>query len=80
LQTWEVLKPLLLDLIDDPVLVARLAQYFAQLGIFDAMVNQRMRWEDSDPRNESMKQRIVQFGPILRHDGASVRKELQRFT
>jgi len=79
LQTWDVLKPQIVELIDDPAFVARLAQYFAQLGIFDAMVTQRISWDVAYQGSGLLKDRIVQLGPELRHEGGLIREKLRRF-
>jgi len=79
LETWEVLKPQLVKLIDDPGLVARLASHFARLEVFDRMVTQRAQLERASGGRDSLKADIVQLGPELRYKGMLLREDLKFF-
>ncbi len=74
LETWEVLKPELASLLDDPVLVALLSTFFSKLREFSAMLERRAAWTGAThgSSREQVRQDVVRLGPELRHDGESL--------
>jgi hypothetical protein len=74
--TWEALKNRIVELIDDPKFVARLARYFARLTTFQTMVSV-YRDHHQGPR-DPIKDRILKLGPELRNEGRSIREALKR--
>jgi hypothetical protein len=78
LQAWDVLKPGLLELLDDPVFVARLARYFAQLHELASMVARRALWNPGIRGFSDIKDKILKLGPQLRHDGRIILDKLRR--
>src|SRR6185436_427631 len=77
LQTWDVLKPGLLELLDDPVFVARLARYFSQLHELTSMVARRAVWMPGYEGFAATKDELLKLGPQLRHDGRLILDELR---
>lgn len=84
LQTWDVLKPKVVELIDDLSFVATLAQFFTQVEVFDKLIEARARFAarvdaPGAQANVILRDDITKAAPQLRHHCASIRNELKRF-
>jgi hypothetical protein len=78
LQTWDGLKPQVVDLVDDPAFVAKLAQYFAQLNVFEAMVAQRLRGHPGYEGSRTLGGEIIKLAPEMRQRDMAILAELRR--
>jgi hypothetical protein len=77
LETWDVLKPDLLELIDDPAFVVRLAALFAKLHEFAAMLSRRAQWVPGYEGFTAIREEIVRLGPHVRADGRLILHDLR---
>jgi hypothetical protein len=77
LQTWDVLKSEVVEHVDLDV-VARLAQHFTHLAVFDRMVVSRFPWSSEYEGSRALRDRIVQRGPQLRAVNTKLADDLRQ--
>jgi len=77
LETWDVLKPDLLPVIQNPAVVVRIAVLFAQFREFADMLSRRAQWTSGYHGFASIRDEIVKLGPQLRHHGRALVGELR---